>query len=248
MTEQDKETVRVEVTLPAPFDVAWQWLRDPALITHWHGWEYEGLADEIDFMFVTHAVADEDRRTLQIGNHLFAFESRGDETVVRLTRSAPALDKEWSDEYYEMVEHGWTVFLQQLRFALARHRDDARRTVFVYGRRTGSAMTAAELGLSGVAALPPGSRYEASLPTGDDVAGEVWFTTDHELGLTVDGWGDGLLVVGTEADDLSDATGARSMAVLTTYGLGDDAIADLRSRWTAWWATTHRAEELQAAP
>jgi hypothetical protein len=248
MTETDDSTVRVELTLPGPFDTVWQWVRDPALVDRWHGWEYEGLADEIEFMFVSHAVADEAARTLQIGNHLFTFEERGAEVVVRLTRSAPALEQEWSDEYYDMVEHGWTVFLQQLRFALARHRDDVRRTVFVYGRRSGPAMTSAALGLAAVAELPPGSRYEASLPTGDSVAGEVWFATDHELGVTVDGWGDGLLVVGTEAEDVTDATDARSMAVLTTYGLDDAALADLRARWTAWWATTHRAEELQAAP
>ena len=32
--------VRVEVTLPAPFDEAWKWVRDPELVNRWHGWEY----------------------------------------------------------------------------------------------------------------------------------------------------------------------------------------------------------------
>jgi hypothetical protein len=39
----------------------------------------------------------------------------------------------------------------------------------------------------------------------------------------VDGWGDGLLVV------------APGMAVLTTYGLDDTAVKELRTRWEQWW-------------
>jgi len=239
------EGVRVEVTLPAPFDVVWPWVRDPALVNRWHGWEYEGLADEIQFMFVTHAVADEDARTLQIGNHLFSFEERGSGTVVRLTRSAPALDKEWTEAYYDMVEHGWTVFLEQLRFALARHRDEERRTVFLYGRLSQPVMTCEALGLTGVAAQPPGSRYAVTLRTGDDLAGEVWFVTDHEVGLTVDDWGDGLMVVATEQED--DPAGPRSMAVLTTYGVDNAGVKAIRERWTQWWTANHKAEELTSS-
>lgn len=239
------EGVRIEVTLPAPFAEVWKWVRDPALVNRWHGWEADSLADEIQFMFIDHAEADEEARTLQIGNHLFSFETRGSDTVVRLTRAAPSLDREWSDEYYEMVEHGWTVFLQQLRFALARHRDEERRTVFLYGRLLQRALTSDALDLSTVAAQEPGSRYVTTLPTGDELEGEVWFVTDHELGLTVDSWGDGLLIVATEQED--DPGGPRSMAVLTTYGKDDTEVEAIRQRWTQWWATTHKAEELTSS-
>ena len=241
--------VRMEVTLPAPFDVVWRWVRDPDLIRRWHGWEDPGLDDEIKFMYVDKAQPDEDERSLRIGNHLFAFESRGDSTVVRLTRAAPAVGQEWTDEYYGMVEQGWTIFVEQLRLALARHADAERRTVFLYGKRPDATTTAAALGLSPAGALAPGSRYSATLPTGDDVAGEVWFVTDHELGVTVDGWGDGLLVVATGHGGAGGDTGpgAPSMVVITTYGMTDAAVDDLHDRWTAWWSANHAAADLTSS-
>ncbi len=55
----------------------------------------------------------------------------------------------------------------------------------------------------------------------------MWFCSEHQLGLTVDAWGDGLLAVST-------APGGGS-AVLTTYGLDAAELAALRERWVAAW-------------
>ena len=46
---------RVEVTVDAPRDVVWRALTEPEQIRHWFGWEYDGLDDEIEFIFVKHA-------------------------------------------------------------------------------------------------------------------------------------------------------------------------------------------------
>lgn len=237
-----EDDVRVEVTLPAPIETAWTWVRDPDLINRWHGWEAESLAAEIQFIFVDHAEADEEARTILFGGHLFTFEARGnDTTVVTVTRSGAALAEEWSEKFYDDVEHGWTMFLQQLRFALERHRDEERRTVFLFGRRSDNTPTAGALGLSDLATRAPGTPYTLSSPTGDELAGEVWFSTDHEVGFTVDAWGDGLLIMSTGHPE---PEGAPSMAILTVYGKTDAEVDALRERWTSWWDDNHTAAQL----
>lgn len=74
--------------------------------------------------------------------------------------------------------------------------------------------------------------YAARVAPGDTLAGTVWFRAEHQLGLTVDAWGDGLLVVAGQAPP------GDAMAVLTTHGLDEAARADLAERWTTWWPGT----------
>ncbi len=71
------------------------------------------------------------------------------------------------------------------------------------------------------------------------MSGEVWFRSDHQLGVTVDAWGhDGLLVaVGAP----SAVSGGTAMAILTTYRLDNTRFGDLDSRWTRWWAEHYPA-------
>ncbi|HKN53523.1 MAG TPA: SRPBCC domain-containing protein [Amycolatopsis sp.] len=57
------------------------------------------------------------------------------------------------------------------------------------------------------------------------VSGETWFKSENQLGVVVPEWGDGLLIVGYNAAK------DQSMAVLTTYGLDDDAFRVLHERW-----------------
>jgi hypothetical protein len=107
------------------------------------------------------------------------------------------------------------TFTQQLRFALERHPGEERRTV----RLTGESVP--EIDLAGIASVPPGERYETSIPQGENIAGEVWFRSKHQTGLTVERYGDGLLVV-TEAE-----------ALISTYGLDDATFDRIRRRWTS---------------
>ena len=61
------------------------------------------------------------------------------------------------------------------------------------------------------------------------VSGPSWFRAANQSGTRVPAWGDGLLV--TAYNPGKDA----AMAVLTTYGLDDDALARLDEQVRAWW-------------
>ena len=120
------DPVIVEVTIAAPVDTVWNALRDPAEIRRWFGWEYEGLEEEIQYIFVQAVKADDDRRVLDGGEGgTIALEARGDGTVVRVTRAAP------TEGGYDEVNEGWVTFLQQLRFYLERHPGQERSTIHV---------------------------------------------------------------------------------------------------------------------
>ncbi len=228
------EPVVIEITLPAPVREVWQAFRDPALIRRWFGWDYDGLEDEIRMIFVDGTVASEADRTLHIGGHLFVLDDQGPQTVVRVTRAAPVDPNDgmdW-DAFHDDVDEGWLSFLQQLRFVLARHPDEVRTTIYRNGETLGSPpLPAAELlGLDGVG---DAGRYTVITAVGDVLSGEVWFRSERQLGLTVDEWGDGLLLV-AQSPSLRPPHGAASV-FLCTYGLEPAALADLESRWSAWW-------------
>jgi len=231
MTEQPMEDrVLVEVTVPAPADAVWAALRDPQKIKHWFGWETDGLKDEIDFIFVTHAAADEATRTVTfVGvNDRYEVEARGDASVVRVVRSAPA--GSWSDVFDGMIE-GWISFTWQLAFAFARHDLEPRRTIFFSGAPRADRLGRSLLGLD--AAPAPGEPWSG--PLGPDAAsGQVWFVARHQLGVSADAWGDGLLVVVDEPPTEKKPNGF-TMLTLTTYDLSEAARADLQARWQAWW-------------
>ena len=226
-----EDHVLVEVTVPAPADVIWDALRDPGKIREWFGWDADSLKDEIDFIFVTHASADEARRTVTfVGvNDRYEVEARGDASVVRVVRSAPAGD--WSDVFDGMIE-GWISFTWQLAFALARHGLKPRRTLFFSGPPRADRLGRGLLGLD--AAPAAGEPWAGPLGPEPDAAGEVWFTARHQTGVTVDAWGDGLLVV-VDQPPTETKTRGFTMLTLTTYGLSDAALADLQARWQAWW-------------
>lgn len=232
MTDQPMEDhVLVEVTVPAPADLVWAALRDPQQIKNWFGWETDGLKDEIDFIFVTHADADEERRVVTfVGvNDRYEVEARGDHSLVRVVRSAPAGD--WSDVFDGMIE-GWISFTHQLAFAFARHAGQTRRTLFFSGPPRADRLGRSLLGLD--AAPAQGEAWSMPLGPDADASGQVWFLARHQTGVTVDGWGDGLLVVVDQPANEKHPRGT-TMLTLTTYGLSDAERADLQARWQAWW-------------
>jgi len=226
-----EDHVLVEVTVPAPADAVWAALRDPQKIRNWFGWDADSLKDEIDFIFVTHASADDEKRVVSfVGvNDRYEVEARGDTSIVRVVRSAPAGD--WSDVFDGMIE-GWISFTWQLAFAFARHPDQPRRTVFFSGPPREDRLARSLLGLD--AAPAPGERWSMPLGPDAEASGEVWFLARHQTGATVDAWGDGLLVVVDQPPTEKHPRGT-TMMTLTTYGLSDAAFADLETRWKAWW-------------
>lgn len=227
------DRVLVEVTVPAPAATVWAALRDPQKIKQWFGWDADSLKDEIDFIFVTHAVADDARMVVDFTGvpDRYEVEARGESSVVRVVRSAPAGD-DWSDVFDGMVE-GWISFTWQLAFALARHPDQPRRTVFLAGPPREDRMARSLLGLD--AAPAPGERWSMPLGPDESAAGDVWFLSRHQTAVTVDAWGDGLLVVLDQPPTEKSPRGT-TMLILTTYGLSDAAFADTEARWTGWWA------------
>ncbi len=211
---------QIEVTVAAPVDAVWKALRDKEEIRQWHGWDYHGLDDEIDQIYFADVV--EDGRTLALGGgDRFSLAPSGSGTRVVLDRAPLGANPEM-DAYRDDITEGWTTFLQQLRFALERRPGAVRRTLYYAGEGPD---VAALLGIADVE-----EPYTTHL-VGEQVAGEPWFRSANQVGVTVDAWGEGLLIVAR-----TPPRGA-VMAVLSTYGLDDAAFADLDTRWTTWWAS-----------
>ncbi|WP_150131353.1 SRPBCC family protein [Caulobacter mirabilis] len=238
------ESVLVEVTVSASADDAWDALRDPARIAQWFGWDADTLPGEIAYIFHDHTQVDAPRRTLTFVGmpDRFEVEDIGDgKAVVRLVRSGSARTQtDWEGLYDDMIQ-GWITFVQQLGFALDRHRDDRRRTLYLSGLADTlqAARPSAAMGLDTIRAAAPGSHYAVEA-AGERLSGEVRFVTALQTGLTVDGWGDGLLVL---VDRPSiDGQPVGGWAVLTTYGLDDDAFDAFQARWNEWWTTRYPDE------
>ncbi|MEO8551500.1 MAG: SRPBCC domain-containing protein [Kofleriaceae bacterium] len=225
----------IEVTVAAPVDEVWRSLRDRDKLAQWFGWDSATLPDEIDYFFFKQGKADDAARTLHFdGEHdRFEVEPRGEGCVVRLVQPAPSGDHDW-DDIFEDVVQGWMAFVQQMRFAVEHHRDDKRRTLFLSGAplHDGDPLARAALGLPDAAA---GSAYAITAPTGDALAGKVWHRGRHQVGVTVDGFGDGLLIAMDRAPHAKQPRG-HVQVILTTYGLDDAAFDELSARWKTWWS------------
>lgn len=217
------EPPRIDVTVAAPVDAVWDALRDRDTIRHWHGWEYEGLADEVELIYFAHMTEDPAARTLGLQDgDLIRLEPDGDRTRVTLTRAPRGVSPEW-DAYYEDITEGWTTFLHQLRFAIERQPGVPRRTIFLSAHNTSGHDLAAEFGDTGAVDL-----------VGEKTTADLWYRAEHQLGLAVDAWGGGLLVVASSGPTDAKPEGV-AMAILSTYGLDDDELAELTNRWRAWW-------------
>jgi hypothetical protein len=223
--------IAVETTIAAPFETVWNALRDPVEIRRWHGWEYDGLGEEIDVIYLRDVNADREAGTIEFGDgSRFTVEPRGSGTVVRVTMAAPAGEAAW-ESFYDDIREGWMSFVMQLRFALERHPGEDRRTLQLDGAGAVPADPAA-IGLDDARA--PGERYAGETAWGERWAGEVLFSSEHQTGLTVDGYGPGLVILHAKPPATRPPHGG-GMAIVTTYGLDDDDFAALERRWTSWW-------------
>jgi hypothetical protein len=218
---------RIEVTVAAMVDTVWHALRDKETIRNWHGWDYDGLDDEIDLIYFTEVEQDAEARTLTVqGGDLIRLVETGGATRVTLTRAPRGSSPEW-DAYYGEITEGWITFLHQLKFAVERQPGATRHTLYFAGSNESGRDIVAEL------ELPDAPTMDTAL-VGEHVKGEVWFRSAHQLGVTVDAWGDGLLVVSGTGPTEDKPEGA-AMAILSTYGLDIARLAEIRERWTPWW-------------
>ena len=220
--------MKIVVTVAAPVEAVWDALRNKEKIRHWHGWEYEGtqggLEEEIDLIYFTETTEDGTTLTLGHGDR-FEVEPVEGGSRVTLTRAPRGANPEW-EAYYDDVTEGWITFLHQLRFAVERHPDEPRHTLFFSG--TGAVSPITELGIP---AEPAGALVELEL-VGQPIKGEIWYTTEHQVGVTVDAWGNGLLVLSHIPPGEQKPDGA-TMAILSVYG--DVDRDELEARWRAWW-------------
>jgi hypothetical protein len=219
-----------QVTIAAPVEEVWRALRDPVEIRRWFGWDHDGIEAEIEQIFVDEAEpSDEDLTITWSHGDVFALEERGAETVVQVSRPAPA-EGTWDD-----IFEGWMMFVQQLRFALERHPGQERRVFQLWiSRDPAAGLPADALDLSGLGSTAVGQRYELDSPVGERMTGVVWYRSPHQIGVSVDGYGDGLIVVAG-----SHSAPGRGMAIVTTYGQDDAAFERIRARWTAWWEAAY---------
>jgi uncharacterized protein YndB with AHSA1/START domain len=122
---------RVEVVIRTPHIEVWRALTEPDQVKRWFGWDYAGLDDEIELMFVTGAKHEPPGRILMFeGEDQSAIEVEADgaHTIVRAVYPASLEDVEL-DDAYDPIEEGWRAFLLQLRDYLERHPGKRRRTI-----------------------------------------------------------------------------------------------------------------------
>ena len=73
-----------------------------------------------------------------------------------------------------------------------------------------------------------GASYDVTPASGEHLQGQVWFRSPHQVGLTVQGWGDGLLVAAEMPVSEQHPDGGEMM-VLT--GFDEHAFAEVEKRW-----------------
>ena len=174
---------RVEVTVDAPRDEVWRALTEPERIRHWFGWEYDGLNDEIEFIFVKNAVLTAPSH-IELGydGGIDLEEAGPSQTVVRAYKPGDATAEEWKD-VYGGIEEGWITFFNQLRHRFAVAPAGRRRMLVLNGTLT---------------SLPelPGTPWHASRwQKGADVRGSLGVVGTRPSGEAM------LLVSVFDADD-----------------------------------------------
>lgn len=242
--EMQSSQVLVEVTIAAPVATVWRALREPEQLANWFGWDSAGLAEEIDYIFHSHATVDEVAHIIRfepwegVADAFELIEHEG-ATVLRVVRfGAPPVD--WEAAYEDMNE-GWFTFVQQLRLLVDRHRQDKRRTICLSGAaEPGMPEPSVALGLDMLRSKTDGADFKAELPTGETIAGTIWHRTHFQIGLNVPDWGDGLLVVTNKGAGENRPHGGGSV-LITTFGLDDAAFSALEARWSGWWAARYTA-------
>ncbi|TQC49151.1 hypothetical protein EEB14_11480 [Rhodococcus sp. WS4] len=231
----------LEVSIAAAPAVVWQALRDPELIRRWHGWDYDGLADEIRQIYFDDVTEDAAHFVLALDKaDRFSLHEREGTTVVRITRP-PRTGYLAADDWYDDITEGWTTFLQSLKFGIERHGLDERRTLFLEGPVTEGDSARHLLGLDKLDGMKVGDHFNVVAETGDLLRGVVCSVGEHQTAVSVDDLGPGLLQFGEQPVNAARPNGGAQI-LLVTYDLDDEEWAELEERWTEWWQARPGAE------
>ena len=190
MTLELREVVSVDI--PVPLSKVWAYLRDPALVRRWYGWDHDGL-DAQARAFVDTAVEAQDVvgdsaiHTLSWPHHdrltlrSAAHEPRHTRlTVTRRSHQGMATFDGVRDE----IDEGWVAYAHQLQFALAVHPDQERRTLSTFGLPSGDRgdRLLDRAGLVGIRGVPVGGHVQARRPDGTLLGGTLVYETPLQLG------------------------------------------------------------------
>lgn len=240
MTKPSQRKRLLELTLAAPIDEAWKAMKDPNLIREWFGYygadystwgmeELQTLDDEIKVVFGDQAVYNDIRHSITWeGGDEFLLSPKGSESILEVFMVRPALQSEmdWTKAYDPICE-GWISFAHQLRFYLDRHRNDERATMFMTGLPAPDVYS--KLKLPNLAQVDPGSKYGLMTTMGEHLTGDLWYKTHYQIGITVDTFGDGLLIVAATPPTEELPEGGADL-IITTF-LDDQAFGALQQRW-----------------
>ncbi|MGG5172645.1 SRPBCC family protein [Pseudarthrobacter sp. J1738] len=236
----------LSVVINADAQQVWTSLREPGEIARWHGWEVEGLAEEIQEIYFKDSVLEApDHLSLSLGGgDVFTLEPVAAGTRVSIVRAAPDPDSPWAAWEADITE-GWVMFLHQLKFALERHPHAARRSTFLQATLDRNGRPALEI--LGLDQIPEeGQSYSLHLPTGEEITGRVWYKTPDQVGLTVHEYadhGDGLLIASAQAPMPDSRPNGGLMVNISSYGLGAHQLEALRQRWESWRASAFHESE-----
>ena len=240
----------VSLDIPLPPDVVWEHVREPELIRRWYGWEREDLDEDIQRIFVEQAEVEHDRvpgtsiRRLRWHHHedleLRCRDQNPAHTLVTVHRAGRDLSVSF-DGVRDVVDENWISSLHQLHFALTVHPGEERRTLSIHGLDAGPRLDPlmVRAGLHGARGVPIGGNVEASRPDGTRVGGTVVYRTDLQFGVWLHGIAESLLVI-QEVPVASHPPHGAVNAILSTYGLSAELLAEARRRWAGWWDGAHR--------
>lgn len=221
ITQSEKNTPQLSLIIKASIKAVWDALRQKQKLAQWFGWDYEGLGAEINDIYFTNVreegEGDPVRRSLTVnGGDTFILIARGGGTELHLVRRP--LDGTAEDNYYDTITEGWISFVEQLRFMLEYKPEDMRTTIVTHQQLDKDII----LGQWGLPNPQEGQNFKGHLE-GVEVSGSVRFRTPQQIGLLVDGWGPGLLIVQF----------SENMQLLTTYELEDETFRKLAEKWGA---------------
>jgi len=100
------------------------------------------------------------------------------------------------------------------------------------------------LGLHCLGIVPVGQPYTTTAADGEALAGRVLYRSAYQLGLSVDAYGDGSLIV-TSRPRTAKSTHGGGTVLLSTYGLDNGRFERVRERWAEWWTRRYEVIEMQ---
>ena len=193
IAQSKNNTPQLSLIINAPIDAVWDALRSKEKLLQWHGWDTPSLEEEIENIYFTDIKedsSDNKKRTLVVnGGDTFVIEAKENATKLTLVRAGLSGDPEW-DAYYDNITEGWVSFVEQLRFMLEHNPKGSRKTTFTnLLLKRNSVLEQLNLADEKV-----GTHFEGKFQD-SDIMGNVWFNTPNQLGLVVDTWGPGLLIL-----------------------------------------------------